>query len=543
MATADPTPQTKCGPSGLLKLPPELVEKIASHLSPTTNGVENPWKSASGWYSVDFVTRDDFLTLRHTCRQMNDTTFSFFRRQYFTERVVKLQTKSLQELSQISAHPTLRRQVQKLKISPQFHDQYERGTFGHLETKYMEKSKHVHFAEGSWTAILQSFQSLRSSITKSVQEDHQLWRSGVIPALLARIMASLQGLHAVSYGNHNVSNPKLQRFDKQTAKLWVAARIQEIEGTSIEEFHKNLAFDRWSFHRHKGFQMVKAALIACGKTFSSLRFEHGSFLLRETMRESKTVPSSLLEQCFKGLKALHVSFTPIVPEYVSDTAVDDDLEEIVCNRALEEPGSEDAFFFLAAVPGSIEELELGLNIDPDEMNSSAEEKVFAATPVFDQVFTMIEFPRLRKLSIKNTFHVVESMAQLISKHKTSLRVVQISPSVPQSRDPEFVSYVAECGHEPGFDFDNAKWSAVLKALLECENLVDLRLRTQSSIYIGGGNILANRKSRKWRGRLWYAWGESYDAAPWVIEPRAKFLRERFEQHLEEWKKAERVHKV
>ncbi|KAK8153720.1 hypothetical protein IWX90DRAFT_495349 [Phyllosticta citrichinensis] len=545
MATGDPTPQIKRGPSGLLKLPPELVEKIASHLSPTSNGVVCPWKGASEKYTVDFVTRDNFLSLRHTCRQMNDMTFSFFRRQYFTERVVKLQTKSLQELSQIAAHPTLARQVQKLKIAPHFHDWWAHSCFHIQHSRLMKKLKDENTEEEEERDMKpRALRELKSSIDKNTLDDQKFWSSGLAAALLARIFASLKELHAISYGDHHVSNPKLRLFDRQTARLWEAAQIQEIEGTSIEDFHEEMKFHKWLIHRHQGFEMVKAALIASGKSFSSLRFEHGSFLLRHEIRHSKPeIPISLLEQCLEGLKALHVSFSPILPEYVSDTNVDEDLEDIVFSRPSEESGPGEALLFLAAAPRSIEELGLYLNVDPYEEESTASDKVFAATPACDEIFTTIKFPGLRKLSIKNTFHTVKSMAQLLSNHKMSLSIVQISPSVPQPRDPEYFSYVSECPPGPNFDFDNAKWSVVLEALLQCENLVDLQLRTQSDIYTDGGNILASRKPHKWRGRLWYAWEDSYNAAPWVIEPRAKFFRKRLEQHLEDWKEAERVHKV
>ncbi|KAK7559824.1 hypothetical protein IWX91DRAFT_322583 [Phyllosticta citricarpa] len=134
--------------------------------------------------------------------------------------------RSLKQLSKIAAHPTLGRQVQKLKIGPHFHDLAERSSFSNLEGKYMKEAQKEHFTEEEeWIKTSKSLQSLHASIVESVHEDQKLWKSGLCPALLARIMASLQGLTTILYGIHNVSNPKLQRFDKHTARLWERSEI------------------------------------------------------------------------------------------------------------------------------------------------------------------------------------------------------------------------------------------------------------------------------------------------------------------------------
>ncbi|KAH6987770.1 hypothetical protein BKA56DRAFT_577649 [Ilyonectria sp. MPI-CAGE-AT-0026] len=70
-------------------------------------------------YIAEFLPKDDLLSLRQTSRAMNDMTFDIFRRDYFQDRYVMLEQRSIQNLIDISEHPTLRLAVRKLGLCTQ----------------------------------------------------------------------------------------------------------------------------------------------------------------------------------------------------------------------------------------------------------------------------------------------------------------------------------------------------------------------------------------------------------------------------------------
>ena len=81
--------------SGLLSLPPELIERIAT-----------------------FLPRTDLLRLRFTCKEMERATFNVFTEAYFTEPAYLLDYEdSMTVLREVSRHPIFGRSVRKIYIS------------------------------------------------------------------------------------------------------------------------------------------------------------------------------------------------------------------------------------------------------------------------------------------------------------------------------------------------------------------------------------------------------------------------------------------
>ena len=92
--------------SPMMALPPELLERIASYLP-----------------------REDLLTLRQMCKDIDRVTFPFFKESYFTEPAYLLNDeRSMATLRDVSAHPIFGRSVRKVYLTlwdvPESWDQY-----------------------------------------------------------------------------------------------------------------------------------------------------------------------------------------------------------------------------------------------------------------------------------------------------------------------------------------------------------------------------------------------------------------------------------
>ncbi|KAL6402196.1 hypothetical protein AUP68_14663 [Ilyonectria robusta] len=70
-------------------------------------------------YIAELLPKEDLLSLWETSRAMNDMTFDIFRRDYFQDRYVMLEQRSIHNLIDISEHPTLRLAVRKLGLCTQ----------------------------------------------------------------------------------------------------------------------------------------------------------------------------------------------------------------------------------------------------------------------------------------------------------------------------------------------------------------------------------------------------------------------------------------
>ncbi|KAK2777127.1 hypothetical protein CKAH01_12252 [Colletotrichum kahawae] len=79
--------------ANFVSLPIEIVEEVTDYLSP-----------------------EDFLHLRVTCRAIADKTFRLFQADYFNTRAVMLEQLSMQNLVDISRHPILRQAVEQVEL-------------------------------------------------------------------------------------------------------------------------------------------------------------------------------------------------------------------------------------------------------------------------------------------------------------------------------------------------------------------------------------------------------------------------------------------
>ncbi|KAK8221494.1 hypothetical protein IWZ01DRAFT_537400 [Phyllosticta capitalensis] len=539
--------------AGLLKLPVELINEIARYL---------PWppyqtgdSKSPGEYK-DLLVHDDFLNFRLAHAWINDATFELFRKTYFTSRVVKLQFESLRDLVEIAEHPRLGAQMRTLRILPEPHDDNEMKEFGWVESSYMRKAKEANFSAEQWICMKDSFSKLRETVRTLAQNDQGMQTSGLAPVLLGRALAKFHGLRSIEYSGYGdfdyATNAKLKRLNWKTAKLWEAARVYEIDGTSLEDFAACKMYEDWELYRDGGLNTLLAAIIAGGATISTLKLESGSFLLGQSVRRHQA-EVSLLRSCLQKLKSLVFSFRTTLP----DPSLYENEQEA------EEPGVDDALRFLSAIPDGLRELEINLNISPYEMNDiSFDYKAEIATPVCNDLFSKIWFPQLETLKIKSTFQEIEGMARLIRNHRQCLRRVVIDHCVLKQGHPEHAMFRSLWGASD-FVFKDARWSTILEACLECDFLETLQIHTQSDIYpaehSSGIEVTDCASLELWfilthllgeegvyqHGYLQYGCNEelrrSEDEPP--AASRAEYLKMRLTQHLQEWKKAELAHGI
>ncbi|KAK8171928.1 hypothetical protein BKA80DRAFT_14531 [Phyllosticta citrichinensis] len=427
--------------SGILKLPMELIERIAfflqhhdGHLVHYQIYNRKDYPELGGCY-------DWFGNFRRVSRQIHDMTFGTFRRRYFTRRMVKIQQKSLENLVSMSAHPLLSKQIQELIITPQCHNNQDLGFANEIRSILEPEEASLEIDPRALRHADRCFQKSRQRLLASIQTDEHLRTSGHATELLSRALKGLRSVQSIVYGI----------FGEFYSTSHLAERGTELWKNFVEEsddhFPKSQVvfplFNRYSFKRfsecgHSDVDIVISALGECAtnQSFTKLRFEDGSLMLQGT--EAPSSPARIsLEDCFNRLQHLHLSFA-------------------ATNKAR----VDEAHRFIKAAPLDLKELEIDFTWEEDN------DKV--AGPLYEELLLNLSLPHLRHLSIQNIKGPMTESAvpEALWNHRQSLMSVEVE-------------------HYGGWDAFNdyeSKWSRVAEACMSVEKLVQLQIANYSTMH-------------------------------------------------------------
>ncbi|KAK8199167.1 uncharacterized protein BKA78DRAFT_339514 [Phyllosticta capitalensis] len=488
--------------SGLLKLPMELVERIAVCLQHDKNFVDfaqyNTHENLAAY--GDHLPQDNghfenFFNFRLTCRQMHAMTSDTFRRNYFTRRMVKLQERSLRNLLEISTHPILGQQVLELMVSPERHteddliwlDVVVKGAKEKVEkaghTIEPEELKHVE----------KCARELRERLERSVKSDDELHASDLPAELLSQALKQLPSLQSVNYGNYG-EYPDLRHDEKDLERLWMGVEVHDNKRPGNPWYMNN---EFWLERGRYNTDIVLSALQKCSatRTFPKLRFRAGSLTLAglSSLSELKTLG---LAQSFRGLKSLYLSFS-----------------------AAQEAMVEEAHIFITAAPLDLQELTIDFTWDGDFDSERTKSLIRELLP-------KINFPNLGYLEIKGIVGALSALPRIIANHRKSLISL-------------FISH--DFHVKDAFNDWEAKWSTVLEACLQVEKLVNVVIFAESNTYYRPreeDDIVSYDGSEVDDGELWII--KYKDTFPksvpeWRIEASARRVKEQLEFWIGEWK--------
>lgn len=146
--------------ANFVSLPIEIVEEVTDYLSP-----------------------EDFLHLRVTCRAIADKTFRLFQADFFNTRAVMLEQQSMQNLVDISRHPILRQAVEQVELC-----------VDHLIEPDIYKRRVSNAGDQRWENIGKLYRESWKDMTD--QFSHR-----ICTAQLAKALSRLPNCRAVGVGN------------------------------------------------------------------------------------------------------------------------------------------------------------------------------------------------------------------------------------------------------------------------------------------------------------------------------------------------------
>ncbi|KAK7531654.1 uncharacterized protein J3D65DRAFT_121692 [Phyllosticta citribraziliensis] len=218
--------------SGILKLPMELIERIASFLQYHDGYMVHykiccpknyPALGGCFYYRQDYPELggcyDWFGNFRLVSRQIHDMTFGTFRRRYFTRRMVKIQQKSLENLVSMSAHPLLSKQIQELIITPQCHNNQDLGFANEMRSILDPEEASLEIDPRAVRHADRCFQKFRQRLLASIQRDENLRTSGHATELLSQALKGLRSVESIVYGTYEEFYPTSHLGERGT-ELW-----------------------------------------------------------------------------------------------------------------------------------------------------------------------------------------------------------------------------------------------------------------------------------------------------------------------------------
>ncbi|KAK8167506.1 hypothetical protein BC567DRAFT_265213 [Phyllosticta citribraziliensis] len=370
---------------------------------------------------------------------------------------------SLQDLLTLAHHPKLGRQIQSLRILPFFQDTGQFFEFESIEAKYCSNrmTKRSNYDQKQWSHIMESFDKLRKKIRTTHNINYNMRESELAQILLQRALSTFGGLRNIDFG-YSIDK------DWKMAELWEAAKMQEIVPMAKHSSvfaHINGGYPEiWLAHQSDALDIVIDAITKSEVSLSSLRLQDGSLQLGSVMMRTPS-EAPTLQECLQRLSSLHLSF---------GTNFHHHLQRLSIKYVLE---------LLSAAPRTLEELGINYEMNPQYLFHwhKTTEMIVAVAPLCNELFSKIRFPQLERLSIRCTSETITGVAQLISRHAGSLKAVEFDQTVPRKGHPNHEIWTSKLS-ESDLEVVHAEWSKILEACLQCDNLVNVDIYTQSDIY-------------------------------------------------------------
>ncbi|KAK8167512.1 hypothetical protein BC567DRAFT_265218 [Phyllosticta citribraziliensis] len=421
---------------------------------------------------ADYLSTEDFFSLRLTNRMLHDKTSDLFAKRYFTRRVVKLQLYSLRNLVNISKHPTLAKRVKVLEITPTIQDTFDRSLMKRLVHGWAGwSSKHFKgHTKKENMHIYESLQKIRSRFSKIIDRNLSVRPSGLVTAVLTQAFMGFESLESLRYGLFETES---RYWDDQMADYWNDAGLQQSTGVALADYDWGRRGPNWRYHGHCYLAHVLSAMMVSRIKVSRLNLEAGAYHALEI--PSLDAPKALvLQDCFSRLKCLQFSLST---EYYKTAGVED-IASLFRN-----------------MPQSIEELEL-FTQNAEHGEERGTWQLEAAKAIWCVVLEESNFPRLHSLNLALACaSLAPCLYQFIGGHCNSLRTIRVSPCGAARWDNQM---------------NKVKWSAFLDLFLSAPNLDEIFFQTPCSIYDGLDNdtchenlgLQAGRASVQGKMKIW-----------------------------------------